>query len=409
MDHPKAFTQSAFSIFRRRVGRSIFIYMYKRFRAFALCFLLIVLRFAFASAATLGPAENIDDLRAMLLEAMNGDVLLVSGEVAMDTGAPLSSEAVLRISSQPGETAMLRGLRLSNCSITFTNIAFEDSLHINGASSVHLSRGTHIRGMEGQTALSFAGSGALIVDSDCSVIASEGGDGVIINHAGGEFYGSIEGSVRGGDGSNGGSGVTISPLLDSSAIFISGSIHGGSGTSIGGHALNLYNLSGNAYVTVAGVLTGGSGYIGGNGIQLVSANDTVSVGISGTIKGGAGQTHGGSALILMNAAGSSSFNLSGSFIGGDAIGADAEPGTSLHLVDNGAVVRTRIDNCILEDGRYLSTVPKSTLAPTPSPEPTATPEPTPTPIERPVITPLPEITAPAHNVAFIITPEPPAR
>ena len=109
----------------------------------------------------------------------------------------------------------------------------------------------------------------------------------------------------------------------------------------------------------------------------------------------------------MNASGSSSINLSGTLSGGNAVGTSALPGTSLHLVGNSAVVRTRIDDCILEDGRYLtsSLSPAASVAATL--QPTATPQPSPTPRFSPVVTPLPQITAPANGVAYIITPEPP--
>jgi len=384
--------------------------IYRRLGAFALFFILIILQCLSACAAVLGPAETIEDLRAMLDEAAAGDTLLISGDIAMDGGAPLASDASVRVTSQSGEIAVLRGIRLQDASITFSDILFLDSLQITGSSTILLSRGVHVRGGEGQTALSFDGNGTLIIEPGCDIEGGEGGEGVSIRHTGGEFYGSIEGSVHGGAGNQGGAGVTISPLRDSSAVLISGDIQGGSGTSIGGHALNLYDLSGNAYVTVAGRLTGGDGFIGGDGIQLVSAQDNVSVGVSGAVKGGAGSSHGGSALILMNAVDASSFNLSGSFSGGDAIGSNAQPGSSLLLVGDDAVVRARIDNCILEEGRHLSAAdkPDVLLTPQPTAEPTQTPEPTPAAPARPEITPLPEITSPADNIAYIITPEPPA-
>ncbi len=381
--------------------------MNKRLWAAALSICIACMQLSPALAATLGPAETMSDLRAMLDEAADGDTLLISGDVAMDRGEPLTSAASVLFSSQSGETAILRGLLLRDISASFSNIQLEDSLNISGTSTVHLSRSAHVRGRDGQSALSFSGSGTLIIDPGCVIEGVSGGTGVSIRHTGGEFYGSIEGRVLGGSGDNGGTGVLISPLSGAGAVLVAGDIQGGEGTSLGGHALNLYDLSGNAFVTVAGALTGGSGFIGGDGIQLVSASDTVSVGVNAIVKGGTGQSYGGSALILMNASDSSSFNLSGAFSGGNALGEGATPGTSLQLVGDGAVVRTRIDNCILEDGRYLSATPKPEMILTPEPSPTPTPEPTATPVFRSEVTPLPEITSPADNIAYIITPEPP--
>lgn len=356
-------------------------------------------------AATLGPAETLDDLRAMLDEAAYGDVLLIGGDLLMDDGAPLTSHADVRITGDG--SAVLRGLRFENASITFEGIDLEDSLHVQGNSHIFLGRGVRASGASGQPGVSFCGSGTLIIEPGCDISGGDGGTGVFISHTGGEFYGSIEGAVRGGSSSSGGTGVLISPLMDSSAVFISGSVQGGSGSALGGHGLNLYDLRGNAYVTVAGQIQGGSGSIGGDGIQLVSLNDTVSIGVSGRIRGGSGEHHGGNALILMNAEDSSSVNLSGTFSGGDASGASAQPGTSLLLVGESAAMRTHVGDCILEEGRALLSPlsPEQTAAPTPTPE--VTPEPAPTPVALPEITPLPEITAPADNIAYIITPEPP--
>jgi len=404
-------TQSA-SCFIHRMRRKGFLHimMNKRLWAAALCLALTVLQIFPGFAAELGPAETIDDLRAMLEEAHSGDTLLISGEVIMDGGDPLTSSVPILFTSQDGETAVLRGIRLRDISAAFSSVRLEDSLTVTGLSTIHLARSARVSGRDNRSALSFTGSGALIIDPGCVIEGGAGSEGVSIQHTGGEFYASIEGRVLGGDGSSGGAGVLISPLSDSAAVLVDGDIRGGSGSLLGGHALNLYDLSGNAFITVSGNLTGGSGSIGGDGIQLVSAQDAVSVGISASVKGGAGTSHGGSALILMNASGSSSFNLSGSFSGGDAVAENASPGTSLHLVGNGAVVRTRIDNCILEDGRYLNGAhkPAPTQTPAPAPQPTVTAEPTETPVPHPEVTPLPEITSPADSVALIITPEPPA-
>ena len=377
------------------------------FQILLLSFILSLTHLPCAFAATLGPAETIEDLRAMIEEASSGDTLLISGEIIMDDNLPLTTDSSMRITSQRGEIAKLSGLRIRNASITFSNVLLENSLLIEGTSSICLSNGVRILGSDTQNALSFIGNGTLIIEPGCHILADSGSNGIFISHTGGDFYGSIEGSVQGGAGQNGGAGILVSPMLDSSAMLISGSIEGGSGVALGGHALNLYNLSGNALITVDGTVDGGSGFIGGDAIQIISATDTVSIGIAGSVKGGSGQSHGGSALIIMNAGGSSSFNLSGSFSGGDAIGKAAQPGTSLQLVGNSAVVRTRIDNCLLEDGRYLSSTPKPDIHDAPSFVPTASPSPTPSPKALPKLTPMPEITSPADDIAYIITPEPP--
>ena len=83
-----------------------------------------------ALAATLGPAETIDDLRAMIDEADANDTLLISGEIIMDEDVPLSTRFPVRITSDAGETCSLKNLRLENASITFTNVLLDDSLSI---------------------------------------------------------------------------------------------------------------------------------------------------------------------------------------------------------------------------------------------------------------------------------------
>lgn len=382
-------------------------YMKKRSWALCLSICLLTLHLSAALAATLGPAETIGDLRAMLEEAAYGDVLLVSGDVSMDSGSPLSSREAVHISSQSGEDAVLRGLRLRNASVTFSDIALDDSLYISGTSSVHLSRGVRVRGSDGQCGLSFSGNGVLILEPGSKVAGGSGSSGVSIEHAGGDLYVSIEGSVLGGSGSTGGAGVVISPLCEQSAVFISGDIQGGRGDTLGGHALNLYSLSGNAFVTINGVLQGGDGSIGGDGIQLVSASDFVTVGVNAHVKGGSGSSHGGNAFILMNAADASSFHLSGTFSGGDAAASSAQPGTSLHLVGESAAARTKIDNCMLEDGKQAASASPAAITAIPTASPSPTPLPTPEPVFKPEVTPLPEITAPADDVGVIITPEPP--
>ena len=355
--------------------------MSKRFWALALSCALLAHPVSSALAATLGPASSCAELRALLESAGENDTVLVSGVIQAGDEEPLTAASSVRIASQDG--AVLSGLRLRDISVSFSNVTLEDTLTIDGTSHVHLASGVTVTGAQEQPGISFSGNGALIVDRGCHIEGGggdSGGPGISISHSGGDFYGSIEGDVAGGAGENGGPGKIVSPLRTSAAIMISGSIQGGEGQSLGGHALNLYELSGNAYVTVEGQLRGGDGAIGGDGIQIVSASDDVAVGVGGQVKGGQGASHGGNALILMSAEDASSVNLSGHLAGGDALGEDALPGTSLHLVGNSASLRTRIVNCILEDGVQITPTPAPTA--TPDPAATATPAPSEEPAEE---------------------------
>ncbi|MGN0996986.1 MAG: hypothetical protein ACI4PG_08745 [Candidatus Ventricola sp.] len=362
--------------------------MLKRLWALALASIIGFVYVPGACAATLGPAASYEALCELLASAQDGDVILISGELSADGQPPLASAASVRISSADGQSAAIRGLRLRDASIAFDHIHLTDTLSIDGQSNILLGNAVTVSGGDAQSGVSFSGSGTLIVERGCIVEGGREGDGIAIRHSGGDFYGSIEGTVSGGSGSIGGTGVVISPLSEAGAVMITGSIQGGKGTSLGGHALNLYDLSGNAFVTVDGTLQGGEGSVGGDGIQLISADDNVNVGISGAVKGGAGEAFGGAALILMNAGGSASFHLTGSFSGGDALDSSAQPGASLQLVGDSATARTRIGDCILEDGRPFAGEPSPELA------------------VMPVITPLPEITSSIEDVDPLVTPTP---
>lgn len=380
--------------------------MNKRLWAFALALCLLVSPFTSASAATLGPASSYDEMLDLLAAAKNGDTLLISGEIDAEGMEPLTTSVAVHIEADDAD-ASIRGLRLCDADVTFSSINLSGSLYIEGNSSVLLGRNVSVSADSGETALSFEGSGALIIERGCTIEGGRGADGVYISHTSGDFYGSIEGQVFGGSGHKGGAGLVISPLGDAGALMISGQITGGDGESLGGHAANLYGLSGNAYITVDGTLCGGSGSIGGDGLQLVSISDNVAVGVTGRIKGGSGESHGGDALILMNASDSSSFHLSGSFSGGDASSPAAQPGTSLQLVGDSAALRTHVNNCILEDGLPYQAVD---IAPPVQPDVTPLPEippqiedaaeaekteePAPTPVPdgtpEPEVTPAPE-------------------
>jgi len=336
------------------------IYRTRRPAAFALAVYLCLSPIACAFAEVLGPASSYEELLNLLASARDGDTVLVSGEIYAQNQPALSTDSSVHIKSE--DNAIIHGLHLNDASVSLTGIQLDHSLSISGTSHVQLGKNVSITGASGSSGISFSGNGTLIIEPGCRIEGGQGSSGVSISHSGGEFYGSIEGSVRGGDGISGGTGVIISPLRSDGAVMITGSIIGGSGDGLGGHALNLYDLSGNAYVTVAGKLQGGNGSIGGDGIQLVSASDSVNVGVNGQVKGGAGENHGGNALILMDVEDSSSFHFSGTFSGGDAMSENAQPGTSLHLVGDSASLRARIGDCILEDGRLLQ------LAATPAPE-----------------------------------------
>lgn len=339
--------------------------MFKHAKSLALVFCLLVSMAFPSSAQTLGPVSSYEALAELLAVAQEGDILLVSGEISAQDAPALTPPVSIRIKAD--DDATIHGLRLQDASVSFSDITLADSLTICGASHIQLGKNVCVSGSAGKSAVSFSGNGTLIIEGGCIVEGGSAGSGVSIRHLGGEFYSSIEGVVRGGDGSSGGAGVMISPLRESGAVMITGSVYGGAGYGTGGHALNLYDLSGNAHITVDGFLQGGAGSVGGDGIQIVSASDTVCVGVSGQIKGGDGRHHGGNALILMNVRDSSSFHISGHFSGGSALKETALPGTSLHLVGNSASLRARIDNCILEDGRHFF----------PTPLPSSTPEPTP--------------------------------
>lgn len=365
--------------------------MLKRLWALSLASIILLLSVSGACAQTLGPADTFEALHELLRSAQDGDVILVSGNLSADGQEPLCAASSVRIASVDGQIASISGLHLRDASISFDHIRLTDTLAIDGSSNVQLGNAVTVSGGDAQSGIRFSGNGTLIVERGCVVEGGREGDGIDIRHSGGDFYGSIEGHVVGGSGSVGGAGVVISPLSEAGAIMITGTIQGGRGSSLGGHALNLYDLSGNAYVTVDGTLQGGEGSVGGDGIQLISADGNVNVGIGGEVKGGSGESFGGTALILMNASGSASFNLSGSFSGGDALDSGAQPGASLQLVGDSTAIRTRIGDCILEDGRPFAG--------------DASPEPTEQPL-LPSITPLPEISSSIEDVTTLETPSP---
>ena len=329
-------------------------------------------------ADSLGPARSYDELLSLAALASDGDVILISGDIAAVQDAPLTSASAIRIRSSAEGPASIDALRLKDAAVTFDDIDLNDSLIIEGLCAVEISRGVTVRGADGCEGIRFTGGGTLLLGSGSLVVGGSGSAGVTISHENGDFYGHFDGAVRGG--SNGGVGVEIAPLQQSGALMVSGSITGGDGANVGGHALNLYGLSGNAYVTLGGTLSGGSGLVGGNGVQIVSATGSAIVGIDADIRGGQGATYGGNALVLMNVEGGSSVSLTGSLRGGDVTQAGATAGTSLLVVGDSTSSHVFVSGCHLEDGHHLNAQ-------------AVTPE--------PAVTPLPEITSSVEHTTTL--------
>ena len=367
----------------------------KATRALVLFLLTVLLCPALASAGTLGPALNYEELLDMVRRAKDGDILLVSGEMTA-TEEAISSPALLQISGDG--KAVLHRLHISDSSVILSDVELRDSLTISGISNVEL-RAVRVQGAPGQSGLSLVGGGTLLIDGDCEITGGEGATGVSVSQRGGDLYVSVEGSIRGGEG--GGSGMEVSPLSEYGTMMLAGTIRGGNDAMMGGTGLNLFGLSGNAFITVAGSVRGGRGAAGGAGMQVVSIGDTVSIGVNGEIRGGSGDEYGGNALIVMDAAGAAAVNLSGMLLGGDASAQTGEPGQSL-LVIGDSVAHTRVANCLLQDGentfiynKAITPLPEITSS-VDAVEPLATPSPT--------VTPMPMITTPAPTA--MVTPTP---
>ena len=367
----------------------------KATRALVLFLLTVLLCPALASAGTLGPALNYEELLDMVRRAKDGDILLVSGEMTA-TEEAISSPALLQISGDG--KAVLHRLHISDSSVVLSDVELRDSLTISGISNVEL-RAVRVQGAPGQSGLSLVGGGTLLIDGDCEITGGEGATGVSVSQRGGDLYVSVEGSIRGGEG--GGSGMEVSPLSEYGTMMLAGTIRGGNDAMMGGTGLNLFGLSGNAFITVAGSVRGGRGAAGGAGMQVVSIGDTVSIGVNGEIRGGSGDEYGGNALIVMDAAGAAAVNLSGMLIGGDASAQTGEPGQSL-LVIGDSVAHTRVANCLLQDGentfiynKAITPLPEITSS-VDAVEPLATPSPT--------VTPMPMVTTPAPTA--MVTPTP---
>lgn len=328
--------------------------MTRQLLAVLMAFLLLFPSCGFAQR--LGPVETYADLVLLADQAEEGDTVLVSGRLQADETNPLTSQATVNITSATGQHAVVAGLHLHDARITFSDIDLNDSLTIDGTSHVMLISNVNVTG-NAQTAVEFSGNGEFIINPSCIITAAAGGDGISIQHKGGNLYVALEGTVTGGDASNGGVGLVVSPLQSEGLLLIGGNISGGDGTDMGGNAVNLFDISGNAYISVIGNIKGGNGHIGGDGLQIISPQDTSNIGVLGYVEGGSGNEYGGNALFVLNASDQSTIALSGSLIGGNTVAVPSEPGQSLLLVGNGAINHMYSTGCLLEDGQILESVP----------------------------------------------------
>ncbi len=200
----------------------------KATRALVLFLLTVLLCPALASAGTLGPALNYEELLDMVRRAKDGDILLVSGEMTA-TEEAISSPALLQISGDG--RAVLHRLHISDSSVVLSDVELRDSLTISGISNVEL-RTVRVEGAPGQSGLSLVGGGTLLIDGDCEITGGEGATGVSVSQRGGDLYVSVEGSIRGGEG--GGSGMEVSPLSEYGTMMLAGTIRGGNDAMMGG-------------------------------------------------------------------------------------------------------------------------------------------------------------------------------
>ena len=166
----------------------------KATQACALFLLILLLCPLAAQAGTLGPALSYNELLALVRQARDGDVLLVSGDLSA-TDEVLVTPALLEITGDGKAT--LRHLHVSDSSIVFSNLSLLDSFTVDGVSNIEL-RTVRVEGASGQYGLSFVGGGTLLIDEDSSVAGGTGATGVSISQRGGDLYVSMEGSVRGG-------------------------------------------------------------------------------------------------------------------------------------------------------------------------------------------------------------------
>ena len=153
----------------------------KATRALVLFLLTVLLCPALASAGTLGPALNYEELLDMVRRAKDGDILLVSGEMTA-TEEAISSPALLQISGDG--RAVLHRLHISDSSVVLSDVELRDSLTISGISNVEL-RTVRVEGAPGQSGLSLVGGGTLLIDGDCEITGGKGATGVSVSQRGG--------------------------------------------------------------------------------------------------------------------------------------------------------------------------------------------------------------------------------
>lgn len=316
--------------------------------AAALCLFLFV-SFS-ALSETWGPIRTADAFFTALSRAKAKDTLLFSGDI--DCSSIPLTRCNFKFASASTHYAVLRNLSLSDSSLQLERIRVEGSLAVSGSSEIELRNQVSVRGSGETCGLSFEGNGMLMIGPNCSITGGMGSPGIRIAHTQGDFYASIEGNIRGGDGETGGTALLITSLCEQGTVFLSGSLTGGRGISLGGNALCLYDLSGGAFVTVEGNMQGGDGRIAGDGIQVVSAKDYSFVHVNGASSGGMGESHGGNALMIVRISGSSSVIVAGRLSGGDVLKADGIGGHSLLIADDASIGHTVIRDCMLEDGGY---------------------------------------------------------
>ena len=145
----------------------------KATQACALFLLILLLCPLAAQAGTLGPALSYNELLALVRQARDGDVLLVSGDLSA-TDEALVTPVLLEITGDGKAT--LRHLHVSDSSIVFSNLSLLDSFTVDGVSNIEL-RTVRVEGASGQYGLSFVGGGTLLIDEDSSVAGGTGATG----------------------------------------------------------------------------------------------------------------------------------------------------------------------------------------------------------------------------------------
>ena len=291
----------------------------------------LVLFASLAVSETIGPIRTADDFVSSLSRAHEEDTFLFTGDIDF-AEVPLSG-LNFTFSSVGKKTAVLRNLCLADSSIRFKQIRIAGFLSVTGRSEIEFRDQAFVTGTDGTSGIVFQGSGLLTIGPDCSVAGGAGAPGIRIANNEGEFYAGIEGTIRGGDGETGGNALLISSLCGQGTVFLNGTLLGGRGKSVGGNALCLYDLNNEAFVSVDGSIQGGDGGIGGDGIQIVSARDHAFISVNGSSSGGTGESHGGNALMIVRAGGSSSVVVSGKLSGGNVVKKGGIGGHSLIIAD----------------------------------------------------------------------------